>query len=91
MSEEKRKPKVKMTVSNSFKIFIARAINSNFKEGDIDKGYTKVVNSGLGGYIYYKRPPKDMMILAIVKKRDLPDDLIRKELKEILPDLIIYV
>ena len=90
MSEGKRKPQVKMTVSDSFKVFLSRAINSDFKEGDLERGYTKVVH-GLGGYIYYKRPPKDMMIWAVVKKRNLRDDIIDKELKEKLPDLIYYV
>ena len=89
MSEEKRNPFIKMTVSDSFKVYVEHVINADFKEGDIERGYTEVVSRTIGSYVYYKRPPKDMMIMAIVKKRDLK--FLRDDLKEILPDLVYFV
>ncbi len=78
-----------MKVSNSFKIYVGHVINDDFKEGDLERGYTKVVSRTIGDYVYYKRPPKDMMIMAVVKKRDMK--FLKDELKEIIPDLVYFV
>ncbi len=78
-----------MIVSKSFKVYISRVINTDFKEGDLERGYTEVVSKSIGNYVYYKRPPKDYMVLAVVKKRDMK--FLRDDLKEILPDLIYFV
>jgi len=86
--DKPKKTKTRMVVSKSFMIYVSRVINDDFKDGDLERGYTKALH-GIGGYVYYKRPPKDMMVLAIFKKRDM--DLLEDKYKEILPDLIYFV
>ena len=83
------KTKVRMVVSDSFKIYITHVINDDFKEGDLEKGFTKVVTRTMGSFVYYKRPPKDLMVMAIVKKRNMK--FLKEEYREILPDLIYFV
>ena len=78
-----------MSVSNSFKIYVSHVINADFKEGDLEKGFTKVVAKTIGDAVYYKRPPKEMMVLAVIKKRDMK--FLEDKYKEILPDLIYFV
>ena len=87
--DNSKKLKGKMVVSNSFKIYVSRVINQDFKEGDLEKGFTKVVTKTIGDAVYYKRPPKGMMVLAVVKKRDMK--FLEDKYKEILPDLIYFV
>ena len=89
MNEEKRKISGKMIVSKSFSIYVGHVINDDFKEGDLERGYTEVVTRTIGSYVYYKRPPKDMMIMAIVKKRNMK--FLKEEYKEIIPDLVYFV
>jgi len=83
------KTSVRMVVSDSFKIYITHVINDDFKEGDLEKGFTKIVTRTMGSFVYYKRPPKDLMVMAIVKKRNMK--FLKEEYREILPDLIYFV
>jgi len=87
--DKPRKTRTKMVVSDSFKIYVTHVINDDFKEGDLEKGFTKVVSKSIGTAVYYKRPPKDMMVKVIVKKRDMK--FLEEKYKEILPDLIYFV
>jgi len=86
---EKKPLKTKMVVAKSFKVYISRCINLDFKESDLERGYTKIVSKTLGNYIYYKRPPKDLIVKAVVKKRDM--EFLEDKYKEILPDLVYFV
>ncbi len=87
--DQPKKLKMEMKVSNSFKIYVSHVINDDFKEGDLERGFTKVVTKTIGDAIYYKRPPKDMMVMAVIKKRDMK--FLEDKYKEILPDLIYFV
>ncbi len=89
MSDKNKKTVTKIKIANSFKVYISRCINSDFQEGDIERGFTKIVTRTIGGFIYYKRPPKDKIVKAIVKKRDLK--FLDDKHKETLPDLIYFV
>ncbi len=87
--DQPKKLNMKMKVSNSFKIYVSHVINGDFKEGDLERGFTKVVTKTIGDAVYYKRPPKDMMVMAVIKKRDMK--FLEDKYKEILPDLIYFV
>ncbi len=87
--DKPKKLKMTMKVSNSFKIYVSRVINNDFKDGDLERGFTKVVTKTIGDAVYYKRPPKDMVVMAVVKKRDMK--FLEDKYKEILPDLIYFV
>ena len=87
--DKPKKLKMTMKVSNSFKIYITHVINGDFREGDLERGYTKVFSKTIGDAVYYKRPPKDMVVMAVVKKRDMK--FLKDKYKEILPDLIYFV
>ncbi len=86
---EDKKVDVKIKVASSFINYIGRGINSNFKESDLEKGFTEILSSTLGGNIYYRRPPKDKMVKGVIKTRDIPN--LKEELKGIIPNLIYFV
>jgi len=86
---EKKPLKTKMVVAKSFKVHVSQCINDDFKEGDLERGYTKIVTSTLGNFIYYKRPPKDLLVWAVIKKRDMK--FLEDKYKEILPELVYFV
>ncbi len=81
--------KGKIVVAKSFIIYITRCINSDFKEEDLEKGFTKIVSRSIGGDIYYRRPPKDKLVKAVFKKRNMK--FLEDKYKEILPELIYFV
>ncbi len=89
-NQDQPKSTGKIVVAKSFVVFIERHINQDFKEGDLEKGFTKIDNISIGGEIWYRRPPKDKLVKAVFKKRNM-NVLLENKYKEILPDLIYYV
>ena len=88
MSESK-KIEVKMKISSSMKSYIAKRINSNFKNEDLEIGFMEIKNDVINGSVYFKHPPENKIVKVIIKKSEL--NLLKEEYREILPNLIYFV
>jgi len=85
---EEKRVKVTMVVSGSFKEYVRRHLTTDYRDGDLEIGFTKIVSSNIGGHIYFGRPPKNKLVKGVIKKRDLD---LKEPLKNALPDLLYFV